>query len=289
MQKISLVAILGLFFSALGAQDWGTLHTETRDVLISIWQEQAALAAEKAPQGILEVSPPLPQPWLVLVGFTGGLEKEDSRTSGMVEIHRHLDNRIRGQDGIATFIYNHAKWRNAAADIVDAVRNGPAADQLLSPLIVAYGHSLGGGSILRLARELERHDLEISLAVFIDHFGWRNPRLPANIRSAVIFYQRSGILSGLPLRGKRKLIPRDPKRTVVLGSYKIEPETEHWGWSWNFLQPLFYRHHHRITHDIRLRGFFAGILALEEELTRPQHRPTTLRGRRSIFVPSCPV
>ena len=112
------------------------------------------------------------------------------------------------------------------------------------------------------ARELKKEGVEISLAIYIDAFSWRNPRVPDNVRYAVNFYQRSGILKGFPMRGKSKLIPEDAQATLVLGSYQIKPQTEFWGWSWNLVQPLLYRHHHRIAHDLRLREYLLEIVNL---------------------------
>jgi hypothetical protein len=74
-------------------------------------------------------------------------------------------------------------------------------------LAVVYGHSWGAGSIAKFARALRKENIAISLAVYIDAFTLRNPRIPNNIRCVVNFYQRSGILRGLPFRGKSELIP----------------------------------------------------------------------------------
>ncbi len=121
------------------------------------------------------------------------------------------------------------------------------------------GHSWGAGSVSKFARRLEKENLDVSLAVYIDAVGWRNPRVPSNVRYALNVYQRTGVLRGFPLRGKSRLAVAKGASTEVLGSYRITPQTDHWGWSWNPLQPLFYRQHHRIAHDRRLQAYLRTV------------------------------
>jgi hypothetical protein len=84
--------------------------------------------------------------------------------------------------------------------------------------------------------------------------------MPANVRFAVNLDQRTGVLRGLPLRGKKTLRPDDPQATIVLGSLRITPRTEHFGWNWNLVQPLLNRQHHRIGHDVRLRDYLIDLV-----------------------------
>jgi hypothetical protein len=94
----------------------------------------------------------------------------------------------------------------------------------------------------------------------VDTFTLRPPKVPANVRFAVNLYQRTGVLRGLPLRGKKTLRPDDPQATIVLGSLRITPRTEHFGWNWNLVQPLLNRQHHRIGHDVRLRDYLIDLV-----------------------------
>lgn len=196
------------------------------------------------------------EPSVIVVGFTGGREQRDSRLSGVVRVGHAVADATQHSAGVSVLLYNNAEWHEASRDVVEQMRSEPVA-----PLVVAYGHSLGAGAITRFARQLERENIDIDLAVYIDAFGLRNPRLPANIRHAVNFYQRAGLLRGLPLRGKRHLRPESPEATTLLGSYRLAPDTRRFGWHWNLIQPLFYRQHHRLAHDARIQELLVSVAA----------------------------
>jgi hypothetical protein len=193
------------------------------------------------------------QPAVVVVGFTGGREPRDSAISGVVRLGRAVA--ARHEPAVSVLLYNNADWRDAVRDVVAGTPRSDTA----APRVVVYGHSLGAGAITRFARGLDRAGMAVDLAVYIDAFGWRNPRVPPNVRHAVNFYQRSGLLRGLPLRGKRILQPESPSSTAVLGSYRLAPDTSRFGWHWNLIQPLFYRQHHRLAHDARIQQLLVSV------------------------------
>ncbi|MCW5980018.1 MAG: SGNH/GDSL hydrolase family protein [Bryobacteraceae bacterium] len=252
--------------------EWEAIHEEMYEALSRVSKEYFESGRRELPgsDSPLAAAAEPAVPWLIAVGFTGGVEGRDSTASGVVAMKNRLGGHVAERNDVLAVAYNNFRWRRAAADVLEAIRRAggdpgfPAA--VRQPLIVVYGHSWGAGSIDKFARELAQHGLEISLAIYIDAFGWRNPRVPGNVRHAVNFYQRAGILNGLPLRGKAKLIARDPARTQILGNYEISPDAGRWGWSWNPLQPLFYRQHHLIAHDLRLRKYLIEIVNLKLEM-----------------------
>jgi hypothetical protein len=225
----------------------------------------------------------LVHPQIVVVGFTGGLEGANSKVSGVVRIRRSIQERLAKAPDVMALTYSNFAWRRASEDVRELVREqrgaaleidmGPDTPALPQPLVIVYGHSWGGGAIAKFARELRRDDVDIALAIYIDAFTLRNPRLPDNIRYAINFYQRTGIFKGLPLRGKRKLIPESPESTVVLGSFRLTPDTERFGWSWNLLQPLLYRQHHRLGHDVRLQEYLVDSIEAMRELALGTSQP----------------
>src|SRR5690606_18338157 len=133
--------------------------------------------------------------------------------------------------------YNNRDWDQAPDDITArvALDENPAATALPArPLILVFGHSWGGGAITKFARRLGTRDIDVALAVHVDAFSLRNPRVPANVHYVVNLYQRAGIFRGFPLRGKSHLVLEDPSATTVLANLRIKPQTErYFGWHWN--------------------------------------------------------
>ena len=267
--------VLVLFsWPVYAGQDWDAIQQETREALAKLSREYLATDAARGRQPLKPVALrwKAPFPRLIVIGFAGGWEGKNSKVSGVVAMRRSLEAHAEGRDDVLALTYNSHHWRDAASRVLEIVRevrqNNDFAPGIRQPLIVVYGHSWGTDSIGNLARKLT-NKLEISLAIYIDPFSWRNPRVPDNVRYAINFYQRAGIFRGFPVRGKTKLIPVDPRATHILGSYRIKPQTERWGWSWNLLQPLLYRQHHRIAHDLRLQNY---LLFVADVVARLQER-----------------
>jgi len=246
--------VLGVSGPALATSDppWPALHAQSRLALADLLRPPGVVEETGAGEASAAV-----MPRTVVVGFTGGMERRDSRHSGVVRLRRAIAEQMADTPGLEARAYSNFAWRRAARDVRDLAREPGAAP----PLVVVYGHSLGAGAITKFARELARHDIDVALAVYIDTFTLRSPRVPANVRYAVNVYQRTGLLRGLPLRGRGRLVIDDPDRTQVLGNLRVRPESGHFGWNWNLVQPLFYRHHHRIGHDRRVHGFLLEVVS----------------------------
>lgn len=240
--------------------------------IVSPWvalqqQSRAALAALSREPGHGPGAAQTPR--TIVVGFTGGREGADSRVSGVVRLRRHIESSVSGDERVVALTYNNRDWSKAAADVLERLdadeTSASTASESGRPLIIVFGHSWGGGAITRFARQLQSRDVEIALAVYVDAFALRNPRVPGNVRFAVNLYQRSGIFRGLPLRGKSQLVLENPASTTLLANLRIRPQTDrYFGWHWNLVQPLLYRHHHRMGHDVRLRDY---LLTLVEAST----------------------
>ncbi len=218
-------------------------------------QAVSTLAGSRAETNVV---PDAGAPSVIIVGFTGGLERRDSRVSGVVRMHRAITAHVGPTDDVLSMTYSNFRWRQAVTDVRRIVQERDAEGP--RPLVIVYGHSWGAGAITKFGRALHADGIDLALAVYVDTFTLRQPKVPANVRFAVNLYQRTGVLRGLPLRGKKTLRADDPEATVVLGSLRITPRTEHFGWNWNLVQPLLYRQHHRIGHDVRLRDYLIDLV-----------------------------
>lgn len=252
---------------------WAALRRE------SILALSALSRSTPRPPGPVDVSAgSYDRPRLIVIGFTGGLEGRDSRVSGIVRMRKKIEAYVGDRPGVTALTYNNREWRPAIRDVLAMLGREPGrepAPNALSggplPLIIVYGHSWGAGAVTNFARALREEHLDVALAVYIDAFSLRNPRVPDNVHYAVNLYQRTGIFRGLPLRGKSKLILESPESTVLLANLRITPDTEHYGWHWNLVQPFLYRHHHRMSHDVRLQQYLLDLVAVQ---TGPPAGPT---------------
>lgn len=237
---IALAMLAGVAGLRADNDEWAVLRERTREAV------SAALTGA-SPDGAA-----------IVVGFTGGRQNPQSPSSGVVQLRQAIDAQYADRPDLTTHAYNNRHWQQAAEQVLTQVRaaDGPP------PMIVVYGHSLGGGSVTKFARALQAAGVDVTLAIYVDTISIRNPRVPGNVRFAVNLYQRNGLLRGLPLRGKRVLVLEEPDSTEVLGSLRIRPQTPKFGWNWNLVQPLFYRQHIRIGHDVRLHDYVLDVLAL---------------------------
>jgi hypothetical protein len=253
---------------------WRALHEESRQALSSL-KPAVKLPAGGEAEGWRQL------PRMIVVGFTGGLERMDSSVSGVVRLRKTIEAHVGDAPDVIALTYNNFSWRRATADVLELVQATRTASSAAGireaarsqPIVVVYGHSWGGGAITKFARALRGEALEVSLAVYIDAFTLRQPRVPDNVRYAVNVYQRTGVFRGLPLRGKNALKTESADSTTILANLRVTPDTAHFGWNWNLVQPLLYRHHHRIGHDLRIQRYLLDLVSLAADGASPDDEP----------------
>lgn len=153
MRLFSLSSYLSsLLFAGAGTlaavtDQWDIIHSEMREALAELSREYFRREGfTPEPQVATSTLEMPPVPWLVVVGCTGGIEKQDSHASGVVALKRRLEAHYDDSSGVRWLTYNNFWWRNAARDVVEITRQVRAAGGppgIRQPLIVAYGHSWG--------------------------------------------------------------------------------------------------------------------------------------------------
>ena len=161
---------------------------------------------------------PLPPGSTLVIGFLGGVEHWD------VELHRvrRLALELRGRNLPGVYvetIENH--HRDLAIELIRKAldRNGDGRldpEERRSVHIILYGHSMGGGAVVKAARELGKLGVPVDLTVQIDSVAFTDAVLPPNVARAANLYQSDGLL----LRGRSEIRAQDPQKTQILGNFQ---------------------------------------------------------------------
>jgi hypothetical protein len=169
-----------------------------------------------APEG----AGPLPPGSTLILGFTGGLDRADDPERGVRRLA--LAMRAMGLPGVYAETFEHYRHREARRRVVAALdANGNRRVDGEEPgrvKIILYGQSLGGGEVVRLARELGKNGVAVELTVQVDSVSLgRDGRIPPNVRRAVNFYQKER----LTFRGEDYIQAEDAQRTEILGNFRF--------------------------------------------------------------------
>ena len=86
--------------------------------------------------------------------------------------------------GIKAETIGHLQWQASAATIAKERGTGPTGR------IVLVGHSQGGNDAIKMARELEAHNVVVDLVITLA--PWQQDPVPRNVARAVNFFQSGG-------------------------------------------------------------------------------------------------
>ena len=175
---------------------------------------------------------PLPKGSTLVIGFLGGWDRWDDPNRGV----RRLAFRLREEDpGVfAEAMSNHRQ--KLALELIgkafDWNHNGRLdAEERAQAHIILYGQSLGGGAVVKVARQLQTLDIPVLLTVQVDSVSRHDDVIPANVAAAANLFQRDGP----PIMGRRRVRAADPSRTRILGnlqyhyrSKKIDMSSASW-------------------------------------------------------------
>lgn len=177
--------------------------------------ESAATRDESSPGASCSAHDPL-----IVVGFMGGHIHPDNLAHGEARLARDLDQRY--PDAVDARTFENRRAHDALRTVLkllDTSKDGRLSDDEKSAArIVIFGHSWGASETVHFARELNRRGIPVLLTVQVDSVqksGEDDGSIPPNVREAVNFYQKEGLL-----HGRRSIQAMDPGRTTILGSYE---------------------------------------------------------------------
>lgn len=84
--------------------------------------------------------------------------------------------------------------------------------------LILYGQSFGGAAVVKLARQLKKMDVPVTLMIQVDSIGRGDRVIPSNVALAANLYQRNGWF----IRGEPEIRADDPARTKIAGNFEFD-------------------------------------------------------------------
>jgi hypothetical protein len=197
---------------------------------------------------------------VIIIGFVGGFVSQDDAKHPEVQFAAYLLHRYPLSEAV---VFGNHHGRRALREVVRMLDSD--ADGVLTPnerrksTIILYGHSWGAAETVTFAHGLEQMGIPVALTIQIDTIakpGSKGTIIPANVVSAINFYQARGPLHGLP-----EIVAADPKQTTILGNilmtYENRPiDCRNYSW----YARVFNRPHHEIENDFRVWDKAASLI-----------------------------
>ena len=165
------------------------------------------------------VPAPMPERGTLILGFTGAFDHWDDPERGVRRMALEIRRMKLPNVHVETLAhYRHWEAKRLVVLALDANRNRKIdAEERERVKIILYGQSLGGGEVVRLARELRKMGVPVDLTVQVDSVSLRDGWIPPNVRRAANFYQREV----LTVRGQDYIQATDSRRTKILGNFRF--------------------------------------------------------------------
>ncbi len=197
---------------------------------------------------------------VMIIGFVGGFVSQNDAKHPEVQFAAYLRHRY---PLIEALVFGNHHGRKALHEVVRMLDSD--GDGVLSPderresTIIIYGHSWGASETVTFAHALGQMGIPVALTIQIDSIakpGSTGIIIPANVASAINFYQNRGPLHGLP-----EIVAADPKQTTILGNilmtYEDRPiDCANYTW----YARVFNRPHHEIENDFRVWDRAASLI-----------------------------
>jgi hypothetical protein len=200
----------------------------------------------------------------IIIGFVGGFVKHDDPMHPEVQFAAYLRDHYASTIHVEVFS-NHAE-REALRQVerlLDTDHDSVLSDaEKRQARIIIYGHSWGASETVSFARDLGQRGIPVLLTIQVDSIakpGQKDSTIPANVASAVNFYQSGGFL-----HGRSEILAADPAHTKIIGnvqmSYRNHPiNCDNYPW----FARTFNKPHHEIENDPRVWDRLASLIDSE--------------------------
>ena len=186
----------------------------------------------------------------IIIGFVGGFVRSHDMKHPEVQFATHL--RDAYPSAVYADVFSNHDGKHAVRRVLQLLSEDghgvPTSLEKEKARIIVYGHSWGASQAVRLARDLDRLDIPVSLTILIDSVhkpGHDDAVIPPNVRNFVNFYQTRGLI-----HGRSHIRAADPKRTNMIGNFRMAYDDRHIDCD-NY--PWIARHlnkpHHEIEND----------------------------------------
>jgi hypothetical protein len=197
---------------------------------------------------------------VIIIGFVGGFVSQDDAKHPEVQFAAYLRDRY---PLIEAVVFGNHHGRKALHEVIRRLDSD--GDGVLTPsekresTIIIYGHSWGAAETVTFAQALGQIGIPVALTIQIDTIakpGSRGGIIPANVASAVNFYQTRG-----PLHGLSEIVAADPKGTTILGNILMTYEDRPINCAnYSWYARVFNRPHHEIENDFRVWDRAASLI-----------------------------
>jgi hypothetical protein len=197
---------------------------------------------------------------VIIIGFVGGFVSQDDAKHPAVQFATYLRDRYQLIEAV---VFRNHYGKKALHEVVRMLDSD--GDGVLTPnekresTIIIYGHSWGAAETVTFAHALGQMGIPVALTIQIDTIakpGSKGAIIPANVASAINFYQDRG-----PLHGLQEIVAADPNQTTILGNilmtYEDRPiDCANYSW----YARVFNKPHHEIENDFRVWDRAASLI-----------------------------
>jgi hypothetical protein len=189
---------------------------------------------------------------VIIIGFVGGFVSQDDAKHPEVQFAAYLRDRYPLIEAVVFGNHHGGKALHEVVRMLDSDGDGVLTpNEKRESTVIIYGHSWGAAETVKFAHALGQMGIPVALTIQIDTIakpGSKGAIIPANVASAINFYQARG-----PLHGRPEIVAADPNQTTIVGNilmtYEDRPiDCANYSW----YARVFNRPHHKIENDFRV-------------------------------------